>query len=244
MRRTLVFPDHSQASNSRNLSCGFIKKCDIFFLGIGVNYLHAVFINTRSTAQIYSVDIKQITIPAEEHAFEQMFTTHYKGMYSYAYTILKDDINAEEITQNVFAKLWEKKSLVVIQSTLQGYLYRMVHNDCMNLLKHEAVKAKFEKEKTYTMKSESDNASKKILSGQLEERFTEALRELPEQCRTIFQLSRFEDLKYREIAQHLGIAEKTVENQMGKALKMLRIKLVDFLPFIIFITALIKKYSC
>ncbi|MEP7318960.1 MAG: RNA polymerase sigma-70 factor [Panacibacter sp.] len=187
------------------------------------------------------MEIKQTTIPAEEPAFEKMFATHYKGMYCYACTILKDEINAEEITQNIFVKLWERRNHVIIQSTLQGYLYRMVHNDCMNLLKHEAVKAKFEKEKIYTMKNESDSANKKILSGQLEEKLSDALRELPEQCRTIFQLSRFEDLKYREIAEHLGIAEKTVENQMGKALKLLRIKLVDFLPLIIIITALMKK---
>lgn len=170
-----------------------------------------------------------------------MFTVHFKGMFSYACTILKDEINAEEVTQNVFVKLWEKKSQIIIKSTLQGYLYSMVHNDCMNLLKHNAVKAKFEKEKTYTMKNESDSANRKVLSRQLEQKLTEALRELPEQCRTIFQLSRFEDLKYREIADHLGIAEKTVENQMGKALKLLRIKLVDFLPLIIFMATLLKK---
>ena len=82
------------------------------------------------------------------------------------------------------------------------------------------------------------------MSSQLEEKLTDALRELPEQCRTIFQLSRFEELKYREIAHQLGISEKTVENQMGKALKLLRIKLADFLPFIILMIALLKKYSC
>ena len=83
------------------------------------------------------------------------------------------------------------------------------------------------------MKNESDNAEDKIASAQLNEQLSNALRELPEQCRTIFQLSRFEDLKYREIAVQLGISEKTVENQMGKALKLLRMKLVDFLPLII-----------
>ena len=91
------------------------------------------------------------------------------------------------------------------------------------------------------MKNESDNAEDKLAAEQLNDRLRNALRELPEQCRTIFQLSRFEDLKYREIAVQLGISEKTVENQMGKALKLLRMKLVDFLPFIISIITLIKK---
>ncbi|MFT3824737.1 MAG: sigma-70 family RNA polymerase sigma factor [Chitinophagaceae bacterium] len=73
----------------------------------------------------------------------------------------------------------------------------------------------------------------KILAKELEERLRKALNELPEQCRTIFQLSRFEGLKYHEIANQLQISVKTVENQMGKALKVLRSKLVEFLPLII-----------
>ena len=83
------------------------------------------------------------------------------------------------------------------------------------------------------MKNETDQASKKVTSGELEKKLHAALNELPEQCRTIFQLSRFNELKYREIADQLGISIKTVENQMGKALKLLRVKLVDFLPFIL-----------
>lgn len=162
-------------------------------------------------------------------------------MYSYAFTILKDEADAEEITQVVFMKLWEKRGSVSADTSLKAYLYRMVHNDCMNLLKHKSVVLKFQKEKTYIMKNESEDGGKKILSSQLENKLSHALRELPEQCRTIFQLSRFEDLKYREIAEHLGISEKTVENQMGKALKLLRIKLVDFLPLLIMIIASMKK---
>ena len=117
----------------------------------------------------------------------------------------------------------------------------MIYNDCMNHVKHKAVVLKFQKEKTYAMKNESDNAEDKIAATQLNEKLSNALRELPEQCRTIFQLSRFEDLKYREIAGQLGISEKTVENQMGKALKLLRMKLVDFLPLIIILSGITNK---
>ena len=66
--------------------------------------------------------------------------------------------------------------------------------------------------------------------GELEQQLHQALRDLPEQCRTIFQMSRFEELKYQEIADRMGLSIKTIENQMGKALKLLRLKLVDFLP--------------
>jgi RNA polymerase sigma-70 factor (ECF subfamily) len=184
---------------------------------------------------------KTRTIPGDEIAFKALFTEHYKGMYSYACIILKDETEAEEIVQNVFVRLWEKQSSIQIETSLKAYLYRMVYNDCMNQIKHKAVVLKFQKEKMYAMKNETDNADNKVASTQLNEQLSTALRELPEQCRTIFQLSRFEELKYREIAVQLGISEKTVENQMGKALKLLRMKLVDFLPLIIMLTLLMKK---
>ena len=71
--------------------------------------------------------------------------------------------------------------------------------------------------------------------GELERRLQKAINELPEQCRTIFQMSRFEELRYLDIAHHLGISVKTVENQMGKALKLLRVKLIDYLPLLVLI---------
>jgi RNA polymerase sigma-70 factor (ECF subfamily) len=180
-------------------------------------------------------------IIATETAFEEVFMAHYKGMYCYACIMLKNEAEAEEITQTIFEKLWEKRDALSIETSLKAYLYRMVHNDCLNWLKHKSVVLKFQKEKIYSMKNESYNAEEKILSAQLNEQLGNALRELPEQCRTVFQLSRFEELKYREIAVQLGISEKTVENQMGKALKLLRMKLVDFLPLIIIIIATLKK---
>jgi RNA polymerase sigma-70 factor (ECF subfamily) len=182
-----------------------------------------------------------MTIPVSETAFEEVFMEHYKGMYSYACIMLKNEADAEEITQNIFIKLWEKRNALVIETSLKAYLYRMVHNDCLNWLKHRSVVHAFQKEKVYSMKNDNNNAGDKLAAAQLNEQLGIALRELPEQCRTIFQLSRFEDLKYREIAGQLGISEKTVENQMGKALKLLRMKLVDFLPLIIPMIALIKK---
>jgi len=78
-----------------------------------------------------------------------------------------------------------------------------------------------------------ENTSGKVLTTELKERIHGALNELPEQCRTVFQMSRFEGLKYQEIADEMGLSVKTIENQMGKALKLLRLKLVDFLPLIL-----------
>ena len=162
-------------------------------------------------------------------------------MFSYACTLLKNEAEAEEIAQTVFVKLWEKRKALSVETSMKAYLYRMAHNDCMNWLKRQTVVKKFQNEKAYAMKYETDGRQDNASFSQLEEKLSHALQELPERCRTIFQLSRFEDLKYREIATQLRISEKTVENQMGKALKLLRTKLIDFLPLLIVFIRIIQK---
>ena len=169
----------------------------------------------------------------DEAVFERVFKSHFKSLHSYALAMLKDEAVAEDVVQNVFVRLWKNLDEANIQSSITAYLYRAVHNESLNVLKHEKVKSAHKLYVAHSMKNESDNASKKILQADLEQKLRTALNELPEQCRTIFQMSRFDEMKYQEIADKLSISIKTVENQMGKALKLLRIKLVDFLPLLI-----------
>lgn len=169
----------------------------------------------------------------DEAVFERVFKNHFKILHSYAFTMLKDEAVAEDVVQNVFVRLWNNVEEANIQSSVTAYLYRAVHNESLNVIKHEKVKSAHKLYVAHSMKNETDNASKKVLQSELEQKLLTAMNELPEQCRTIFQLSRFEELKYQEIADKLSISIKTVENQMGKALKLLRMKLVDFLPLII-----------
>lgn len=173
--------------------------------------------------------IEQLT-RQNEAAFEQVFKTHYKNLHAYAFSILKDEMAAEEMVQNVFYKLWTRTESLSISGSLAAYLYRAVNNESLNYLKHQKVKAVHGLHIAYHMNGQTDSASKRLHLKELEARLHIALNELPEQCRTIFQLSRFEELRYREIADRLNLSIKTVENQMGKALKILRAKLVDFLP--------------
>jgi RNA polymerase sigma-70 factor (ECF subfamily) len=169
----------------------------------------------------------------DEAAFEQMFKTYFKRLHAYAFTILRDEIQAEEMVQQVFFKLWERNENLTLTGSVSAYLYRAVHNESLNYLKHQKVRSNHQLHVAYSMKNEVEHPAKKVMAGELEKKIHTALNELPEQCRTIFQMSRFDELKYREIADKLGISVKTVENQMGKALKLLREKLVDFLIFIL-----------
>ena len=169
----------------------------------------------------------------DETAFEQLFKTYFKRLHAYAFTILRDEVEAEEMVQQVFFKLWERNENLSLTGSVSAYLYRAVHNESLNYLKHQKVRSNHQLHVAYSMKNEVEHPAKKVMAGELEKKIHTALNELPEQCRTIFQMSRFDELKYREIADKLGISVKTVENQMGKALKLLREKLVDFLIFIL-----------
>lgn len=176
-----------------------------------------------------------------EAAFEKVFKLYFKNLYAYAYTFIKDDIMAEEIVQNVFFRIWEKRDILQIDDSLKAYLYRSVHNESLNYIKHQKVKTSFQVHYSNQMESSYSDASEEIVAAELETKIQSAINELPQQCRIIFQLSRFEQLKYQQIADQLNISVKTVENQMGKALKVLRLKLVDYLPLLLFSLYLIIK---
>jgi len=164
--------------------------------------------------------------------FERIFKEHFKGLHAYAYTMLRDEQAAEDIVQHMFLKLWEKKDTIQIEKSVASYLYRAVYNDSLNYLKHQKVRTAYEAHETRNA-GNSSNSPESISYKELEQKLELALKELPEGCRTVFQMSRFEELKYHEIAAKLEISVKTVENQMGKALRLLREKLVDYLPAIL-----------
>jgi RNA polymerase sigma-70 factor (ECF subfamily) len=192
---------------------------------------------TEKEQRYFSMDLQDeqiasLLVVRNETAFEQVFKTYYKNLYAYALTILKDEIEAEEIVQQVFFKLWDRSEKLHVAGPVAAYLYRAVHNESLNFLKHQKVKETHRLHVAYAMKNNTEQPQGKIISKELEQKFREALNELPEQCRTVFQLSRFEDMKYRDIADKLQISVKTVENHMGKALKILRTQLVDFLSLL------------
>lgn len=177
-----------------------------------------------------------------EENFEEVFKTHYKSLHAYACTLVRDPAPAEEIVQTIFVRLWEKKEALTIRERLSSYLYRAVHNESLNYLQQLKRKSAYQSHAMRQYTNNNENASEKIRLRELESRLEKAMNELPEQCRTIFQLSRFEELKYKEIADRMDLSIKTVENQMGKALRLMRLKLLDYLAvFLVVLFHLIKQ---
>jgi RNA polymerase sigma-70 factor, ECF subfamily len=166
-------------------------------------------------------------------AFEMLFKTYYQPLCNYAYTFVQDKDEAEEIVQTTFLAVWEKKEVLEIRTTIKPYLYAMVRNACLNVIKHEKIKQQHAEVELALGERSVESVARTVMASELEKRIHQAMETLPEQCRLVFKLSRFEELKYAEIADQLSISIKTVENHMGKALKIMREQLRDYLPLLI-----------
>jgi len=167
-----------------------------------------------------------------EVVFEHLFKKYFRELHAYAFSLLKDWDVAEEIVQGMFLKLWERNEAVQIRTSIKSYLYKSVYHDSLNYLRGQKVQLKYQTTTAYSMKNHTDDAAGKLTMSELEQHLQQALSKLPEKCRAIFHLSRFEELKYQEIASQLEISIKTVETHMGKALRILRKEMKEFLPII------------
>lgn len=166
-------------------------------------------------------------------AFEMLFRTYYQPLCNYAYTFIQDHDDAEEIVQSTFMQIWERRETLEIRTGVKPYLYAMVRNACLNVIKHEKVKQRHAEVEMAVAERSVESVSRTVMASELEERIYRAMEALPEQCRLVFKLSRFEELKYAEIAEQLDISVKTVENHMGKALRIMRDQLKDYLPLLL-----------
>lgn len=177
----------------------------------------------------------QLISEGDKKAYEHVFRTYYQSLCNYACSMLKDIDEAEEVVQTIFFNIWNKREALQINASIKSYVYRAVHNDCLNRIKHGKVKKVYAEDYKSTMNSGFHDSSKVLEAKELGKKINEAISGLPEQCGMVFKLSRFENLKYSEIAEHLDISVKTVENHMGKALKILRVQLKDYLPLVMWL---------
>ncbi len=158
--------------------------------------------------------------------FELLFRSSYTSLVNYAITILKDKDTAEEIVQDLFCKIWRDRKKINIMSSLNGYLFRAVYNKSMHYLEHQKVVRKHASEAKKELVINTEDPIEILKYKELNEKIAIIIGKLPERCGRIFCMSRFEGLKYAEIAEELSISIKTVEANMGKALKVFRNELL------------------
>jgi len=166
----------------------------------------------------------------DQQAFDALFRTWYAPLCRYAARLLDGDMDdAEDVVQQTFIKLWEQRETLPIQFSVKAYLYKMVHNRSLNRLRD----AQTRRRHSEISVSFGNDMAPPVEVSDLQTRLHAALEQLPTECRRIFELSRFEELKYREIADQLNISIKTVETQMGKALRLMRVHLAEYLSLIL-----------
>jgi RNA polymerase sigma-70 factor, ECF subfamily len=165
--------------------------------------------------------------------FNQLFTDYYVNLCRFAYTYLKDNDISEEIVQEVFITLWEQRAALDINTSIRSFLYTSVKNRALNYIRNTKTRIRHEDEFAREQASKVRHIINFCEREELIHLINQAITELPEQCQTIFEMSRVQNLTHREIAQNLNISAKTVENQIGIALKKLRNKLSPYLTTII-----------
>lgn len=164
----------------------------------------------------------------DQAVFKEIFDEHYALLCHVAYRYLNDADQAEEVVQDLFVRLWEKRAGLTIETSLRSYLLRAVRNQCLNLIQHEKIKQQHQVKIRETLQI-ADDTDDEGLDAELTLRIEKAIGSMPSKRREIFRLSRSEGLKYREIAERLHLSIKTVETQMGLAFKHLRKNLQNFM---------------
>lgn len=175
--------------------------------------------------------------------FEVIFRTEFKGLCYLAQKVVKDPEAAREIVQEAFVNLWEKRDSIDQDRNIRSYLATGIYNRSLNWLRDNR---KFNVS-LLELENLSDTAgiesvdNDNLAETELHELIQKSINELPEKCREVFVLSRYENMKYKEIADQLDISVKTVEAQMSKALQHLRLRLADYIRMIMLIILTFKQ---
>jgi RNA polymerase sigma-70 factor (ECF subfamily) len=166
----------------------------------------------------------------DEEFLKILFKLYYSRLCSYAATFVKSPDLADEIVQETFIKFWEYRSSIQVDSSFKSYIFRSVHNNCINYLKKSEVLRRQTRQMAdeiiyhneLALRNFSPGIIDDLISEELEAKMNSALNDLPFQARKIFMLSRFEQLSYNEIADSLKISVNTVKTQMKRTLSKLR----------------------
>jgi RNA polymerase sigma-70 factor, ECF subfamily len=172
----------------------------------------------------------------DEQAFELFFRKYNIRLCSFANKFLDNPEEAQEVVQDMFVKIWESRNELDPESSLKSYIFKIVQNLSINRLRRRKVESKYlEIYRLVYIENKEFTVHESLLATELEAHIIHSIKKLPSECRKIFELSRSEGLKYREIADTLNISVKTVETQMSKALRSLRLELTDYITLMLII---------
>lgn len=169
--------------------------------------------------------------------FESVYHQNYHRLYRYALGFIHNPEIVEEMVQNSFVSLWQNRESLSDNTILIAWLFTVIKNQCLNFIRNESKRQKHEIKTEYPFQniqslqyySIQSFIPDELVNSELQEIINEAIDTLPEKCRKVFILSRFEDLSHRDIGQMLNISDKTIENHITKAIRLLHVKLDPYL---------------
>ena len=179
-------------------------------------------------------DFIRLIRSGDEKAFETVYRLYANNLYIVAKSYVQDDFIAQEIVQKIFIRLWDKRKELDIRSNVNGYLFMMVKNKCLDYLRKPrkviSIDGQWEqKERDIHFYALQDDGASRLIKSELEMRIQEGIELLPDACKAVFLKTKIEGMKYREAAKELNISVKTVESHMSKALRHMRWYLREFL---------------
>ncbi len=198
------------------------------YIGQGFIGSHPYKVEIDLQRPLTDEEILELLNRGEAQGIELIFRQYYAYICKAVYKIIPDANLVEDLAQEVFYELWRKRGQLQVSTSLKGYLRRSAVNRALNYIRDQRIKFA-EEEQAPVQKSTLPTAPQRMNAAELQVKIDKAIDELPERCRIIFVLSRFEEMSYREIAEQLDISAKTVENQVSKALKLLRQALSPYL---------------
>lgn len=176
----------------------------------------------------------------DEQSFELFFRMYYVRLCSFANKFLNDPEEAKEIVQTALAKIWEGRNEIKPEVSLKSYIFKITQNLCLNALQRKKVESRFVKiYKVVYYENHEHSNQESLLTKELENKISNSIEKLPTECRNVFELSRIEGHKYKEIAEICNISCKTVEAQISKALRFLRIELKEYIPLFLIASIII-----
>ncbi len=164
----------------------------------------------------------------DEKAIDWLFREYYVSLCQSAFRVLPDEHLVEDLVQEVFYEVWKKRTSLKITTSIAAYLRQATRNKTLNYIRDQKIDFRNAPPKE-ELKSKNTPAVQTLMADDLQQEIDAAIDRLPERCRLVFVLSRFEEMSYQEIADQLDISIKTVEHQIGKALRSLREALGGYL---------------
>ncbi len=166
-------------------------------------------------------------------AFELLFHFYYPGLVIYSTQFMTDRSTAEEIVQDFFVRLWEKRQNIHSADSLKSYFFTSIRNSSLNYLKHKKIESGYINEITELSNNNLLYDPDLYIVSELQEKIDSAINDLPKRCKEIFVMSRFKGLSNDEIATELSLSKRTVETQISNAIKILRVELKEYLEILI-----------